>query len=98
MDRDTQGKQVKPYAKKHMSVQHQLNNIDCGVFAFAFATECVFNIKPDTATYTKDVMQTHLKKCLTQSKFKPFPKITKRSTNRCESYITHGVFCICRWR
>ena len=45
MDRDTQGKQVKPYAKKHMSVQHQLNNIDCGVFAFAFATECAFNIK-----------------------------------------------------
>ena len=34
MDRDTQGKQVKPYAKKHMSVQHQLNNIDCGVFAY----------------------------------------------------------------
>ena len=47
-----------------MPVQHQHNNVDCGVFAIAFATDCVFNIKPETATYKTDVMRTHLKECL----------------------------------
>ena len=81
----------------NMPVQYQPNNVDCGVFAIAFATDCVFNIKPETATYKTDVMRTHLKECLTQNKFEPFPKITKRS-NRCKSYITYmDVFCICCW-
>ena len=76
----------------NMPVQHQPNNVDCGVFAIPFATDCVFNIKPEAATYKMDVMQTHLKECLTQNKFEPFPKITKRS-NRCKSYITHIRMC-----
>ena len=45
----------------NMPVQHQPSNLDCGVFAIAFSTDCVFNIKPETATYKTDVMQTHLK-------------------------------------
>ena len=49
----------------NMPVQHQPNNVDCGVFAMAFATDCVFNIKPETATYKTGVMRTHLKVCLT---------------------------------
>ena len=81
----------------NMPVQHQPNNVDCRVFAVAFAADCVFHIKSETATYKTDVMRTHLKECLTQKKFEPFPKITKRS-NRCKSYITYmDVFCICRW-
>ena len=54
-----------------------------------FAADCVFNIKPETATYKVDVMQTHLKECLTQNRFEPFLKIIKRSNN-CKRYI-------CRW-
>ena len=81
----------------NMPVQHRPNNVDCGVFAIAFATDCVFNIKPETATYKTDVMRIHLKECLTQNKFEPFSKTTKRS-NRCKLYITYmDVFCICRW-
>ena len=81
----------------NMPVQYQPNNFDCGVFAIAFATDCVFNTKLETATYKTGVMRTHLKECLTQNKFKPFPKITNRS-NRCKSYITYtDVFCVCRW-
>ena len=34
----------------NMPVQHQPSNLDCGVFAIAFSTDCVFNIKPETAT------------------------------------------------
>ena len=65
-----------------MPVQHQPDNNDCGVFAIAFATNCVFNIKPEIATFKTDVMRTHLKEYLRQNKFERFPKITKRS-NRC---------------
>ena len=49
----------------NMPVQHQPNNVDCGLFAIAFATDCVFNIKPENATYKTDVMRTHLEECLT---------------------------------
>ena len=81
----------------NISVQHQANNVDCGVFAIAFATDCVLNIKPETATYKTYAIRTHQKECLTHNKSEPFPKITKRS-NRCKSYITYmDVFCICRW-
>ena len=40
----------------NMSVQHQSNNVDCGVFAIVFARDCVINIKPETAVYKTDVM------------------------------------------
>ena len=30
-----------------MPVQHQPNNVDCGVFAVAFGTDIFMNIKPD---------------------------------------------------
>ena len=30
-----------------MLVQHQPNNVDCGVFAVAFGTDIFMNIKPD---------------------------------------------------
>ena len=59
----------------NLPVHHHPNNVDCGVFAIAFATDCVFNIKPETATYKTDVMRTHLKECLTQNKFEPFRKL-----------------------
>ena len=62
-----------------MAEQHQSNNLDCGVLAIAFTTDCVFDIKPETRTYKTDVRQTHLNECLTENKFEPFPKITKRS-------------------
>ena len=43
------------------------------------------------------MIQAYLKEYLTQNKFEPLPKITKRP-NRCKSYIRNiDVFCICRW-
>ena len=32
----------------NMPVQHQHNNVDCEVFAIAFATDCVFKLKSET--------------------------------------------------
>ena len=81
----------------NMPVQHQPNNSDSGVFTIAFATDRVFYIKPETATYKTDVMRTYPKECFTQNKFEPFQKITKRS-NRCKSYLKNmDVFCISLW-
>jgi len=36
---------------KFPTVQHQPNYNDCGVFAIAFATSLLFNIKPDKVKY-----------------------------------------------
>ena len=34
-----------------MPANHYPNIVDCGVFAVASATDCIFNIEPETATY-----------------------------------------------
>ena len=48
---------------KNMYVQHQPINVDCGVFSIAFATDCVFDKKTETATYKTNVMRTYLREC-----------------------------------
>ena len=48
---------------KNMHVQHQPINVDCGVFSIAFATDCVFDKKTETATYKTNVMRTYLREC-----------------------------------
>jgi len=41
-------------------VQRQPNCNDCGVFAIAFATSLLFNIKPDKVKYEHKLMRSHL--------------------------------------
>jgi len=41
-------------------VQRQPNYNDCGVFAIAFATSLLFNIKPDKVKYEHKLMRSHL--------------------------------------
>ena len=49
---------------KFPKVHHQLNYNNCGVFAIAFATSLLFNIKPDKVTYEHKLMHLHLIKIL----------------------------------
>ena len=46
---------------KNVHEQHQAINVDCGVFSIAFATDCVFDKKTETATYKTNVVRTYLK-------------------------------------
>lgn len=47
---------------KFPTVQSQLNCDDCGVFAIAFATSLLFNIKPENVRYDCTLMRPHLLK------------------------------------
>jgi len=49
---------------KFPTVQRQLNYSDCNVFAIAFATSLLFNIKPDKVNYEHKLMRSHLIKIL----------------------------------
>ena len=43
-----------------MSVQQQLNAIDCGIFAIAFATDLLHGNPPSDVLYKHEKMQKHL--------------------------------------
>jgi len=69
-----------PFDKKPVKfpiVQQQSNCNDCGVFAIAFATSLVFNIKPDKVKYDVNLMRLHLIKMLESNVIEHFPQDLK---------------------
>ncbi|KYN13982.1 hypothetical protein ALC57_13812 [Trachymyrmex cornetzi] len=54
---------------KFPTVQRQPNNSDCGVFAIAFATSLLFNIKPNKEKYEHKLMRSQLIKILYLTNF-----------------------------
>jgi len=59
---------------KFPTVQRQPNYSDCGVFAIAFATSLLFNIKPDKVKYEHKLMRSHLIKILETNIIEHFPQ------------------------
>jgi len=59
---------------KFPTVQHQPNNNDCGVFAIAFATSLLFNVKPEKVKYEHEFMRSHLIKILETNVIEHFPQ------------------------
>jgi len=59
---------------KFPTVQCQPNYSDCGVFAIAFATSLLFNIKPDKVKYEHKLMRSHLIKILETNIIEHFPQ------------------------
>jgi len=59
---------------KFPTVQCQPNYSDCGVFAIAFATSLLFNIKPDKVKYDHKLMRSHLIKILETNIIEHFPQ------------------------
>jgi len=55
-------------------VQRQPNCNDCGVFAIAFATSLLFNIKPDKVKYEHKLMRSHLIQILETNVIEHFPQ------------------------
>jgi len=55
-------------------VQYQPNYSDCGVFAIAFATSLLFNIKPEKVKYEHKLMRSHLIKILETNVIEHFPQ------------------------
>ncbi|XP_057297349.1 uncharacterized protein LOC130627119 [Hydractinia symbiolongicarpus] len=78
------------------SVQQQENDIDCGLFAIAFAVEESFGRSPQSISFDTKQMRPHLLKCLESATFSFFPKSTKRK-RFCRPFAkTHSIYCICR--
>ncbi|KYN07689.1 hypothetical protein ALC62_01337 [Cyphomyrmex costatus] len=67
---------------KFPKVQHQPNYNDCGVFAIAFATSLLFNVKPETVTYEHRLMRLHLKKILETNLIEHFPQDPQLSAQK----------------
>ena len=78
-------------------VQKQLGGSDCGLMAFAFATDLCHGLDPATQRYSQFEMRQHFVSCLESGKMKPFPKTNRRvhchlSCNR----NSVPIFCLCR--
>ncbi|XP_036140366.1 uncharacterized protein LOC118644831 [Monomorium pharaonis] len=66
-----------PFDKKPIifpTVQQQPNCSDCGVFAIAFATSLLFNIKPEKVRYDVSKMRSHLLDLFQFNKIEHFPQ------------------------
>ncbi len=83
-------------------VQQQMNSVDCGVFAIAFATCFAFGKDPTRRIFDTAAMQPHLARCLKENTFRPFPEAEKlpvqmRNARFSKSKrITIELFCSCR--
>ena len=60
--------------------QHQMNGIDCGLYAIANATELAFNGSVDFATicYDRKQLRSHLTQCFEQGQLMPFPRSSSK--------------------
>ena len=76
-------------------VQQQLNGVDCGVFAIAFATSLAFNEDPCAITFDSELIRPHLIKCLQEERMRPFPRKSKRA-RRCKTKVNViELYCSC---
>ena len=58
---------------KLMPVQHQTNSNDCGLFAFAFATDFAGGIDPSERYYDEKDLRNHLLQCFRKNEINQFP-------------------------
>ena len=58
---------------KLMSVQHQANSNDCGLFALAFVTDFIEGIDPSERNYEEKALRSHLLQCLRNNQINQFP-------------------------
>ena len=69
----------KPTYKRVPNVQQQEGNVDCGLFAIAFAVELAFNglnvEDIQVINFDQGKMTEHLDKCLKDNMFEVFPKV-----------------------
>ena len=78
-------------------VQQQLNGVDCGLFAIAFATSIAHGDDPATLVYDTDQLRPHHLRCFEQERMTRFPVVNRKRIFRCHQR-THAVelFCSCR--
>ena len=78
------------------AMQQQGNGYDCGIFAIAFATDIVYNHKPEQRTFNQSVMRKHLLAQLENKTITLFPQQAKRVKRRKEVTPRFPLYCNCR--
>lgn len=82
---------------KHMNVQMQTGEDDCGVFAIAFATAVVYAKQPGGLSFNQPKMREHLYKCFQSKEIAMFPVKQIRHSKLSVKYIEEvPVYCKCR--
>ena len=79
-----------------MSVQQQLNMIDCGLFAIAFATDLLYGNLPSNVSYEHEKMRQHVLICLQQDSFTLFPGASAAACKTRSFTYNLNVYCTCR--
>ena len=78
-------------------VQRQSGSSDCGLFALAFATSVVFNVKPEECFFEQKLMRSHLATCFEEGKISMFPMKRRRLCRaQPEDLDTIELHCLCR--
>ena len=78
------------------SVQQQANDVDCGVFAIAFAVAILNEFAEIGKRFDVGKMRLHLLKCLEEAEFTLFPRSPKHTKLSKGHIIYVDICCICR--
>lgn len=77
-------------------VQKQLNSIDCGIFALAFATALAYGDDPSKLNFNQKLMRKHLVNFLKSNYMVRFPLVPK-NVAKCEEFKRKvNIYCHCR--
>jgi len=80
-----------------MNVARQSGNVDCGLFAIAFAQCLLAGIDPVSVVFDQSLMRGHLRTCFHNGVVSQFPSKANRVVRRkvLRSYSVN-VYCMCR--
>ena len=80
---------------KMEKVQQQKNNIDCGIYAIAFATDLCHGLDPVNCLYSDGhLLRAHFLKCLQEGHIRPFPSTSIMQKKPLLQTI--NIYCKCR--
>jgi hypothetical protein len=80
-----------------VDVHRQDNCKDCGVIAIANMTALAYNLDPKSKKYAKSgLLRSHLKYCLEEKVFLPFPTIGERRSRGTVNERIIELFCTCK--
>ena len=75
----------------------QNGNVDCGLFAIAYATDLAIGNNPAEIMYDQCEMRNHLLNCLQSNKIKPFPRFNRTSSEEQLIDITNNIEDTNKW-
>ena len=80
-----------------LNVSPHLGSVECGLFAFAMATDICNGIDPATVDYKQDAMRSHLVTSFEKQYLSPFPSFAHKSLRKQVVFtLDVDLHCMCR--